>query len=69
MYLVSNGRQRSTIKVPTSDDGSLIKVSLDVSGLYAATSSADKRVLLFDIYSKECIIKLSGHSGNYSWVF
>ena len=41
----------------------MLKVTFDPSGLYAATSSADKTVLLFDIYMGECIAKLSGHSG------
>lgn len=40
-----------------------IQVSLDPSGLYAAASSADKSVVLFDIFSGECVTKLYGHSG------
>ena len=40
-----------------------VQVSLDPSGLYAAASSADKSVVLFDIFSGECVTKLYGHSG------
>ena len=40
-----------------------MQVSLDPSGLYAAASSADKSVVLFDIFSGECVTKLYGHSG------
>ena len=40
-----------------------VQVSLDPSGLYAAASSADKTVVLFDIFSGECVTKLYGHSG------
>ena len=42
-----------------------LQVSLDPSGLYAAASSADKTVVLFDIFSGECVTKLYGHSGRY----
>jgi len=37
-------------------------VTLDPSGLYAATSSSDKTVSLFDFYSGECLARLYGHS-------
>ena len=40
-----------------------LQVSLDPSGLYAAASSADKSVVLFDVFSGECVAKLYGHSG------
>ena len=63
MYVVSNGKKQHVIKAPTSDEGSLVRVSLDPSGLYVATSSADKTVLLFDVYTGECVARLSGHSG------
>ena len=41
------------------------QVTLDPSGLYAATSSSDKTVSLFDFYSGECLAKLYGHSGGW----
>lgn len=63
MYGVSTGKKHTVIKVPTSDDGAIIKVTLDPSGLYAAASVADKSVLIFDIYTGECVAKMSGHSG------
>lgn len=63
MYGVSTGKKHTVLKVPTSDDGSIIRVALDPSGLYAASSVGDKSVLIFDIYTGECIAKISGHSG------
>ena len=41
----------------------MLKVTLDPSGLYVATSCADKTILLFDVSSGECISRHSGHSG------
>ena len=40
-------------------------MTLDPSGLYAATSSSDKTISLFDFYSGECLAKLYGHSGGW----
>lgn len=65
MYGVATGKKHTVIKVPTSEDGSIIKVTLDPSGLYAAASIGDKSVLVFDIYTGECIAKIAGHSGKY----
>lgn len=63
MYGVATGKKHTVIKVPTSDDAAIIKVTLDPSGLYAAASVGDKSVLIFDIYTGECVTKISGHSG------
>ena len=46
-----------------------MQVSLDPSGLYAAASSADKSVVLFDIFSGECVTKLYGHSGRVTSLY
>ena len=43
-------------------------MTLDPSGLYAATSSSDKTVSLFDFYSGECLAKLYGHSGGWGFL-
>lgn len=63
MYGVTTGKKHTVIRVPTTEEGSVIKVALDPSGLYVAASVTDKTVLIFDIYMGECIAKLSGHSG------
>ena len=60
VYLVSSGKQRLAIKAPTSDDGSLIKVShveyiATPIHMYLSLSvyaSASKLIFLFD----SCII-------------
>ena len=66
MYGVATGKKHTVIKVPTNEDGSIIKVTLDPSGLYAAASIGDKSVLVFDIYTGECIARIAGHSGQYN---
>lgn len=63
MYGVSTGKKHTVIKIPTEDEGSIIKVTLDPSGLYVAASVTDKSVLIFDVYMGECIARISGHSG------
>lgn len=63
MYGVTTGKKHTAIRVPTTDEGSIIKVALDPSGLYVAASVTDKTVLIFDLYMGECIAKISGHSG------
>lgn len=63
VYAVSGGKKLTAIKVPAGDEGGLLKVSLDPTGLYAATSCADKSILVFDLTSGDCIAKLCGHSG------
>lgn len=72
MYGVASGKKHTVIKVPSSDEGSVIKVTLDPSGLYVAASITDKSVLLFDVYMGDCIAKICGHSGwcqNTSTIF
>jgi WD40 repeat protein len=62
VYQLPSGKQKAVIKASTGDEGSLIKVAMDPSGLYVACSSSDKTVSLFDFYSGECLAKLYGHS-------
>jgi WD40 repeat protein len=51
-----------TFKGSNSDDGTLIKVALDRSGIYAATSCTDKTVAIYDYYTGECMATMFGHS-------
>ena len=63
MFSVSGGKKLTTIKAPAGDEGGLLKVTLDPSGHYAATSCADKSILVFDLSSGDCVSRLYGHSG------
>jgi WD40 repeat protein len=42
------------------------QVLLDRSGFYAATSSSDKSLALYDFDIGECVAGMVGHSGNSS---
>ncbi|XP_066252026.1 uncharacterized protein Wdr62 isoform X1 [Euwallacea similis] len=62
VYSVNNGKHTKTFKGSTGDDGSLIKVVLDRSGIYLATSCTDKSLSVYDYYSGECMATMCGHS-------
>ncbi|KAI8433225.1 hypothetical protein MSG28_015303 [Choristoneura fumiferana] len=62
VYSASNGRHTKTFRGTTADDGTLIKVALDSSGIYLATSCTDKVLSVYDYYSGECMATMYGHS-------
>lgn len=62
VYSTQNGKHTKTFKGSHSDEGSLIKVSLDLSGIYIATSCTDKTLSVYDYYSNECMARMYGHS-------
>ncbi|XP_055635458.1 uncharacterized protein LOC129775144 isoform X2 [Toxorhynchites rutilus septentrionalis] len=62
VYSTQNAKHTKTFKGSHSDDGSLIKVSLDLSGIYIATSCTDKTLSVYDYYSNECMARMYGHS-------
>lgn len=62
IYNVRTGKQKKCYKGSLGDDGTLIKVQLDPSGSFVATSSSDKSLALFDFYTGECVGTMFGHS-------
>ncbi|XP_062531392.1 mitogen-activated protein kinase-binding protein 1 isoform X4 [Bombyx mori] len=62
VYSTANGRHTKTFRGTTAEDGTLIKVALDSSGIYLATSSTDKILSVYDYYSGECMATMYGHS-------
>ncbi|XP_056630117.1 mitogen-activated protein kinase-binding protein 1 isoform X3 [Diorhabda sublineata] len=62
IYSVNNGKHTKSFKGSTGDDGTLIKVVLDRSGIYLATSCTDKSLSVYDYYSGECMATMCGHS-------
>ncbi|CAH0713016.1 unnamed protein product, partial [Brenthis ino] len=62
VYSAAHGRHTKTFRGTTAEDGTLIKVSLDSSGIYLATSSTDKILSVYDYYSGECMATMYGHS-------
>ena len=57
------GKLKRTYKGSLAEDGTLIRVEVDPSGMYIATSCSDKSVAIFDFYSGECVAIMDGHSG------
>ncbi|XP_063699886.1 mitogen-activated protein kinase-binding protein 1 isoform X2 [Culicoides brevitarsis] len=62
VYSTQTAKQTKTFKGSHSEEGSLIKLCLDLSGIYIATSCTDKTLSVYDYYSNECMARMSGHS-------
>ncbi|XP_015420304.1 PREDICTED: WD repeat-containing protein 62 isoform X1 [Myotis davidii] len=62
VYNTMNGKQKKCYKGSHGDEGSLLKVHVDPSGTFLATSCSDKSISVIDFYSGECIAKMFGHS-------
>ncbi|XP_030330910.1 WD repeat-containing protein 62, partial [Strigops habroptila] len=62
VYSTASGKLKRCYKGSQGEDGSLLKVHLDPSGTFLATSSSDKSISLVDFQSGECVAKLLGHS-------
>ncbi|KAM9168567.1 LOW QUALITY PROTEIN: WD repeat-containing protein 62 [Mergus octosetaceus] len=62
VYGTASGKQRCCYKGSQADEGSLLKVQLDPSGTFLATSCSDKSISIIDFRSGECVAKMFGHS-------
>ncbi|XP_035215773.1 mitogen-activated protein kinase-binding protein 1-like isoform X2 [Stegodyphus dumicola] len=62
VYSVMNGKHGRCFRGSQGEDGTLIKVVLDNSGTYLATSCTDKSLYLYDYNSGECLATMFGHS-------
>ncbi|CAF1595930.1 unnamed protein product, partial [Adineta ricciae] len=63
VYNTQDGKRVRTCKGSMNDDtGYLIKIDIDASGRYLATSCSNKCVYLWDIITTECVASLCGHS-------
>ncbi|XP_011248845.1 WD repeat-containing protein 62 isoform X8 [Mus musculus] len=62
VYNTVSGKQKKCYKGSQGDEGSLLKVHVDPSGTFLATSCSDKSISLIDFYSGECVAKMFGHS-------
>nr|XP_045010661.1 WD repeat-containing protein 62 isoform X1 [Jaculus jaculus] len=62
VYNTVNGKQKKCYKGSQGDEGSLLKVHVDPSGTFLATSCSDKSISVIDFYSGECVAKMFGHS-------
>ncbi|KAM9588948.1 WD repeat-containing protein 62-like isoform 5-T5 [Morphnus guianensis] len=62
VYSTASGKLKCCYKGSQGDDGSLLKVQLDPSSTFLATSCSDKSITLIDFHSGECVAKMFGHS-------
>ncbi|XP_063108702.1 WD repeat-containing protein 62 isoform X3 [Cavia porcellus] len=62
VYSTVNGKQKKCYKGSQGDEGALLKVHVDPSGTFLATSCSDKSISVIDFYSGECVAKMFGHS-------
>uniref|UniRef100_A0A8C4RBR9 Mitogen-activated protein kinase binding protein 1 n=1 Tax=Eptatretus burgeri TaxID=7764 RepID=A0A8C4RBR9_EPTBU len=62
IFNLGSGKQRKCFKGSQGEDGSLIKVQIDPSGLFVATSCSDKNLCIYDLYTGECMATMFGHS-------
>ncbi|KAJ3590687.1 hypothetical protein NHX12_008636, partial [Muraenolepis orangiensis] len=62
IYEVETGKLQRCLKEFSSDEGTVLKVQLDPSGCYLATSSSDRSISILDYESGETLVTLFGHS-------
>ncbi|XP_067170615.1 WD repeat-containing protein 62 isoform X2 [Apteryx mantelli] len=62
VYDAASGKQKCCYKGSQGEDGALLKVQLDPSGTFLATSCSDKSISVIDFHSGECVAKMFGHS-------
>ncbi|XP_060743849.1 WD repeat-containing protein 62 [Tachysurus vachellii] len=62
VYNVKSGKMKRCFKGSLTDDGPVLKVQLDPSGMFLATSCSDKSICVFDYETGECVATLFGHS-------
>ncbi|CAF1147995.1 unnamed protein product [Adineta steineri] len=63
VYNLQDGKRVRTRKGTIGDDtGYLIKIDVDASGRYIATSCSNKCVYIWDTITSECVAALYGHS-------
>ncbi|XP_068106533.1 WD repeat-containing protein 62 [Hyperolius riggenbachi] len=61
LYNISSGKQEKTLK-SSQATGALLKVQMDHSGRFFATSCSNKNISVFDLQSGECVAVMYGHS-------
>ncbi|TSK58026.1 Mitogen-activated protein kinase-binding protein 1 [Bagarius yarrelli] len=62
VFNISSGKQKKSFKGSQAEDGSLLRVQIDPSGLYVATSCSEKNLSLFDLQTGDCLAAVFGHS-------
>ncbi|KAM4019570.1 WD repeat-containing protein 62-like [Anomaloglossus baeobatrachus] len=61
LYNISSGKQEKALKSSPSG-GAVLKVQMDPSGRFFATSCSNKNISIFDLQTGECVAVVYGHS-------
>lgn len=62
IYNTRNGKHKKSYSGSSGTEGTLLRVELDPSGYYAATSCSDKNLCIYDFFAGECMASMFGHS-------
>ncbi|XP_037541969.1 mitogen-activated protein kinase-binding protein 1-like [Nematolebias whitei] len=62
IFNIGSGKQKKLYKGSLSEDGSLLRVQIDPSGQFVATSCSNKSISIFDFFTGECVATMFGHS-------
>lgn len=62
IYNTRTGKQKKCYSGSSGTEGTLLRVELDPSGHYAATSCSDKNLSVYDFFAGELVASMSGHS-------
>ena len=59
---MATAKQKKNYRGSLGDEGTLLRVQLDPSGTYAATSCTDKNMCIIEFYTGELTASAFGHS-------
>ena len=62
VYGVKSRKLERTVKGTASEEGALIKLDLQETGRFVATSCSDKNLSVIDLQTGECWAAFSGHA-------
>ncbi|XP_076306142.1 mitogen-activated protein kinase-binding protein 1-like isoform X3 [Tachypleus tridentatus] len=62
VYSVNSVKNTRSFRGSQGEDGTLIKLILDNTGTYLATSCTNKSLYIYDYFSGECVASMFGHS-------
>lgn len=62
LYNIQTTKEKKCYKGSLGDEGVLLRIHLDPSGTYVATTCTDKNVCILDFHTGELVATMYGHS-------
>ena len=62
VYNMATAKQKKNYRASAGDEGTLLRLQLDPSGTYVATSCTDKNLCVLEFYTGELTATVFGHS-------